>query len=333
MNGDRQEGMRVFKRMGKTRIAIELKDYMIRAIVKKGEDSDKWGFFEAYLPTCIIVDTIITDEMALFEFIKERLAIWVGKGSYEVSFFVPDNSVLLRTFSHPNDVTAEELKGYVEMEIGNSIHLPFDEPLVDVYDPTPADGEAVLFAAPAEEVLKISAMLQDMRLIPMVADVRALSNIRFLEKTAKLAEDKTYLIADWSINELSVAIYTAGHIEFLRYQSINADLTKWQGVEADGAVRFSYDGDRDDYRTVVIDQVLEIDRMMNFFKFSLHQGEKGIDEIIILGDNPVLTSIYKLLAENIQTPLILIDDEAVQQFYPQARQQFATLIGLAIKER
>ena len=43
-----------------------------------------------------------------------------------------------------------------------------------------------------------------------------------------LVPNKTYLIAEWSINELSISIFQwpSG---VLRYQSIEVDMTQWQG--------------------------------------------------------------------------------------------------------
>ena len=140
-------------------------------------------------------------------------------------------------------------------------------------------------------------------------------------------------IADWSINELSICIYSAGQVEFLRYQSIDTDMSKWvANLDETGDVTFTYNGDIQDYRLLVTDQVLELDRMMNFFKFSLHKGEKSVDEIIIMGDNPLLDNISAFLRDNLATPITVIDDVAIEKVYPQFKAKHASLIGLALKE-
>ena len=46
--------------------------------------------------------------------------------------------------------------------------------------------------------------------------------------------------------------------------------------------QFIYNGEAENYQMVVMDQVLEIDRMMNFFKFSLHKGEKQWMKLLCL---------------------------------------------------
>ena len=93
------------------------------------------------------------------------------------------------------------------MELGHSIHLPFQDPLIDVYDADAEDGKAILFAAPSEEITKMVGMLLDVSLEPEAADIRALCNIRLLEHMSLLMPNKTYLIAEWSINELSISIF------------------------------------------------------------------------------------------------------------------------------
>ena len=131
----------------------------------------------------------------------------MGWQKQNARIFVPDTSVLLKSFEHPDDIEWNELKGYVEMELGQSIHLPFQDPLIDVFDPNPSDGQAMLFAAPSEEVTKMIGLLLDATLDPQAADIRALCNIRLLAHLQLIKDDRTYLIADWSINELSISIF------------------------------------------------------------------------------------------------------------------------------
>ncbi|KMN40868.1 MULTISPECIES: type IV pilus biogenesis protein PilM [Lysinibacillus] len=322
----------MFKRKRKSHVSIELKDYVLRAIVAKGPEPNQWQGYEYPLAAGIVENGTIIDEVALFEVIKEQVMKWTGK-KQAVRMFVPDTTVLLKNFEHPKDVKPQELRGYAEMELGHSIHLPFQDPLIDVYDADAEDGKAILFAAPSEEITKLVGMLLDVSLEPEAADIRALCNIRLLEHMSLLMPNKTYLIAEWSINELSISIFSNGQVEFLRYQTIEVDMTQWLGKkENEFSYQFIYNGESENYQMVVMDQVLEIDRMMNFFKFSLHKGEKTVDEIIMLGDNPLLKSIGNLLASNLEPPLRVVDGEKIEKSFPRFKREFSTLLGLALKE-
>ncbi|UPW84311.1 type IV pilus biogenesis protein PilM [Lysinibacillus sp. Ag94] len=321
----------MFTKKKKSHVSIEIKDYILRAIVAKGADPSQWKGYEMPLAQGIVEGSVIQDEMELFDVMKNDVAKWAGK-KQNARIFVPDTSVLLKSFEHPDDIEWNELKGYVEMELGQSIHLPFQDPLIDVYDPDPNDGQAMLFAAPSEEVTKMIGLLLDATLDPQAADIRALCNIRLLEHLQLIKDDRTYLIADWSINELSISIFSFGQLEFLRYQSFDTDLSKWEPKEMEEH-RFSYHLEaEDEYRMILTDQMLEIDRIMNFFKFSLHKGEKSVDEMIILGDNPLLSTVKEFLENNFSIPIIMLNDSIIQKSFPQFSEQFASLIGLALKE-
>lgn len=322
----------MFTKKKKTHISIEIKDYVLRVIVAKGPDPSLWKGYELPLAQGIVENMVITDEMALYEIIKEHVIKWAGK-KQNVRFFVPDTSVLLKNFSHPSDVEPHQLKGYAEMELGLSIHLPFDEPLLDVYDPIAGDGQAILFAIPSEEVNKMVGLCLDASLKPQVADIRGLCNIRLLEYMQLIDPQKTYFIADWSINELSICIFSKGNVEFLRYQSIGTNLADWQAEQVEeNNLSFKYTGEEEVYRMLLTDQVLEIDRIINFFRFSLHKGEKSVDELIVLGDNPNLQTIANLLSNNFDIPLKVLNDEMIHKQFLAFSESFATVLGLALKE-
>ncbi len=316
----------------KRHVSFEINEYVLRVLVANNPDLSQAKVMEYPLDQGIIEEGFIRDEMALYDLFKQHLHSWGGKRQ-NARFFVPDSSIMMRTFDHPSELPANKLKSYVEMELGRTIHLPFSEPLIDVYDHEPNDGQAMLFAAPSEEVQKFMGLLDDVSLHPIVADIRALTNIRFLGGVELFSDSKTYLIADWSIGELSISIYTNGKVEFLRYQSIDLPNRKWTArtIEND-EVEYFFDGEVEEYHSQLIDHIAEIDRILNFFQFSIHKGDKKVDEIIVMGDSPELDHIALQLKENYQTPIKMIDDAFVAKRFPGFKGKHATLIGLAMKE-
>lgn len=312
-------------------LSLELNDYIIRVLSSNGQSIETAKVYEYPLEQGIVEEGIILDEMRFFEILKEKVNEWGVKHQF-VRFFVPDSSVMMKSFTVPVDLESSKLKAYVEMEIGRSIHLPFSNPLVDVVDYDSKDEEATLFAAPSEEVNKIIGLLEDAKLDPQVADIRALSNERFLHKCNVLKESKTYLIADWSIDALSISIISNGQVEFLRYQSIDIALQNWDKKITDEGVEFFYNGEFEDYAANLIEQIVEIERMINFFRFSMHKGDKIIDEIIVMGDSPLLKEVTSQLRENFQIPVVIIDDAFVQKSFPAYKAKHVRLLGLALKE-
>lgn len=322
----------MFKKKKNRFVVLEVNEYLIRAIVMNNPDINEATIFEHSLPPGIIEGDLVKDEMTLFETLKELILKW-GIKKYDIRFFVPDSTVMMKTFEHPRDIESSMLKGYVEMELGRTIHLPFSNPLIDVYDEKQNDGEATLFAAPAEEITKMAGVLDDLSLHPTHSDVRALSTIRYLEHVKTFVSNKSYLITDWSINGLSISIYTPGKLEFLRYQSIETNRLDWKSQEStESDVEFSNVGEMDDYRLRLIDQIAEIDRILNFYRFSLYKGEKAVDEIIILGDSPEMDYIVNEMRSTYDTPIQFINDSRVQNSYPNLNAKYIPLIGLVLKE-
>lgn len=322
----------MFNRKKNSHVSIEINDYVLRSLVMKGSDISQAKVFEVEIPNEIIEESVVKDEMALFEIFKENASRWGGKNQ-SVRFLVPDSSILLKAIDHPNDVKSDKLREYVEMELGHSIHLPFDNPLIDVFDPVEGDGKAMMVAASSEEVNKYINLFLDINMRPEVADVRALCNLRLLESMGLVREDRTYLLTNWLINELSIAIYSNGNLDFQRFQPIGTDLQQWNAkVSGEHQIEFLFNDDLNNYRMLISDQVLELDKIMNFYRFSLNKGDKGVDEIIIMGDNPYLDLIQSFLQDNFQLPIKLVDDTLVQQHYPGFKAKHASILGLALKE-
>lgn len=322
----------MFRRKNQSHVSIEINDYVLRSLVMKGPDLSQAEVFEIAIPEGVIAESEIKDEVALFEVFKQCHSLWGGK-KQEIRMIVPDSIILLKTFDHPDDVEPSKLREYAEMEIGYSIHLPFDDPLIDVFDPVEGDGKAMMFAANSEPVNQYINLLLDIHTYPEAADVRALCNLRLLESMNLLDDTKTYLLTNWLINELSITIYSKGNVEFQRFQPLDTDLSKWKAKEAgEHQLDFSYLGEFDEYRMLITDQMLELERIMDFFRFSISKEQNGIDEIIVMGDNPNLNNIHSHLKQNFELPIKLINDQFMKKHYPGFKAKHAALLGLALKE-
>ncbi|WP_108308249.1 hypothetical protein [Metalysinibacillus jejuensis] len=63
----------------------------------------------------------------------------------------------------------------------------------------------------------------------------------------------------------------------------------------------------------------------------MHKGEKEVEEIIVLGDNPILPQVGDFLSANLTTPLTVITDEVIAEHFLQFTHDDTTLLGLALK--
>lgn len=322
----------MFTRFGKKQtVSVELNDYIFRLFSKDTGSPEGYFVFEATVEEGMIQNGELADELALFELLKFNLDRWNMKRKC-VRFFVPEPSVLMRPIEVPTDVRPESLTGLIQMELGNTIHLPFENPVLDIHDPDPEDGKATLFAAPAQEVSRLAALYDDATLEPTVADVRMLANGRFLKQSGLLKQGRTVLVADWLHNGVSFGIFGGYELEFHRYQDIQAKPSEWKFEErADNLVTFSFGGDEMDYRNQLLDLVLETGRIINFYQFSLYKGERAVDEIVVMGDNHDMNYIKQQLDEAQEQPVTVIDDVFVKRYYPGLFGRHAVLIGLSLR--
>ncbi|WP_210468779.1 type IV pilus biogenesis protein PilM [Sporosarcina sp. 6E9] len=322
----------MFRRNKNRVVSIEMNDYVIRGLITQDGDLETAKVYEYALPPGVIVDEVLVDELAFFELLKNLVKDW-NISRHDLRFFVPDHSVMMRTFDHPKELASNELKGYVEMELGRTIHLPFEDPLLDVYDHVEGDGEAVIYASSSEEVVKVMQLYHDLNLHPKVLDVRMLSIIRFLKNVGYLTTNRTFLVADWSINALSISIYSNENVDFLRYHSVETPDRNWTyAPDLMDVNLFTYDGEIEEYKMSLSEQVLEVERILNFYRFSLNKGEKSVDQIVLVGDNPEMPYIQELLEATIDMPVNIIDDAFVKRHYNELNRKHVALIGLSLKE-
>ena len=57
----------------KSHLSVELNDYVLRGIIKKGTTADQWEVVEVVLPPGVISEDAIADEMGLYEVLKENI--------------------------------------------------------------------------------------------------------------------------------------------------------------------------------------------------------------------------------------------------------------------
>ncbi|AOV07600.1 type IV pilus biogenesis protein PilM [Sporosarcina ureilytica] len=322
--------MFTFKKKKRT-VSIELTDFYIRALSFTEGDLLESLLFEHPLPADLVEEEVVQDEMAFYELIKTLVKEW-SIAKHELRFFVPDHAILMRTIEHPGKLSTEAIKEFVEMELGSTIHLPFEQPLIDVYDPNPNDQAATLFAAPSEDVVQLMRLYEDVQLEPAILDIRALCNIRFLQEIRLFGNDKTYLIAEWSVNAVSVCIYSGGNVDFLRYQPLETQNRDWRYLTTEsGEHTYVYEGDIRDYHMPLTDQTMELERILNFYQFSLHKGEKAVDELIMMGDNPEMDFIIEQITSMLDLPIQVVNDEMMRQHFPAFKAEHAALIGLSLR--
>lgn len=309
-------------------VNIVIDDYIIRMVENNGKDLSSINISaEKLLPEQTVQNGKLIDDMGFFEFMKELVDEW-GLKKRHVRFYVPHELVIMRELELTEDVVENELKQYITMEIGHSIHFPFNDPVFDIYDTRKlADEKKVtVLAAPEDEVLKYINVFHDCDLRAEAVDVQPLGIYRyFVHNKANVQDDNVYLIFEANITSSNISIFHKHYLEFLRFQATNIPLQDWQPTELDGAYQWTFTGDESILQMELDDQANEIDRIMNFYRFSLHQGNQMVTDIVLVGDLPQLDTLKQLLEQryNVNIRILQAEDQGDIAMIP--------ALGLALK--
>lgn len=285
---------------------IVIDDHIIRMVENNGKDLFSLrNVAEKQIPINIIENGRIVDEPAFYEFMKTTVQEW-GIKNRDVRFFAPQSLVILREVEIPEDVKSDGIKGYINMEIGNSIHFPFKNPIFDILTKKSGSNKVTVLAAPEDELMKYTAIFSDVSLKPVAVEIQPLGIYRyFLYKERSKEPAQVYMIIEYNISAVNISIFHDDQVEFLRHQPLNISKNYWKFDEE--TKQYIFDGDDIRYQGEIEDQLNEIDRIMNFYRFSLHQGNKQVNELIIVGDSPHLHKIANLIDERYQLPVAVLD--------------------------
>ncbi|HLS67104.1 MAG TPA: pilus assembly protein PilM [Pseudogracilibacillus sp.] len=309
-------------------VNIVINDYVIRAIESNNGLSSIHAVYEKPLPINTIENGKIVDEIGFFEFIQEIVAEW-GIKNRNVRFYAPEPLVIMRDIDIPENVAEDEVKQYITMEIGNTIHFPFTNPVFDLYDVENKRGKITVLAAPEEEIIKYTEVFVDAKLQPIAVDIQPLGIYRYFLHTKGLPKrDEAYMFLELSLTSLSMSIFHQHKLEFLRYQPLSISANDWQPQESE-QLTWTYTGDESRLETDINDQLNEIERVMNFYRFSLHQGARTITNIVLLGDYPKLQQLQSYIDEryDVKTTMLHIIENDIQHI----NTSFIPALGLALK--
>lgn len=317
--------------------SLIIKDHVIRfAETKKLPVLQVHNCGERYLPAGLIKEGKIEDAEALITVLEECVADWKLKNK-KISFLVPDQYVMIRKHKVPVEVKDDEIRGYLFMELGSSIHLPFGEPVFDYHLLTESENsekEILLFAAPEETVQDYVNVFEKVKLKPTVADVSSLALYRLYDHLQHDKTNENLIMIQFDLTSVIVSIFEQHQPVFMRHLLIELDLTKWEYPKhgLHGSNKPVYSGDISDVRFSLTEIYEEIDSVINFYHFSLSQGKRQITKAFIDGDHPWMEEIFVDMKEKLGVPTIKLTKPIQAIGEIRNLSSFHLNVGLGLKE-
>lgn len=295
-------------------IALTVKDYAIRCLTYT-PSGDVSSTYEHLLPNGIVEDGQILDKPALLSHLVKCVGKVKGRRK-RASFFVPDAIVIVRSITIPLDIQPDEFRGYILLELGVTIHLPFEDPVFD-YHLVASDGDkqhVLLFAAPRDVAQDYSDLCKDAGLKPVVADISALSLQRFSSVQDRSSFEGHTLLLQANLVANTVSFFQDAHLVFMRHMKSTLQPIDWEAIQVEREILYRCKRDEGALQMDWRQLTEELSRVLNYYRYTLHKGEVEVDRILVSGDHPDLPDIISAIQARFeQMPVLPINSQSREE--------------------
>jgi type IV pilus assembly protein PilM len=315
---------------------IIIKDHVIRYLeLKQTNPLILSRCEERYLPSGIIQEGKIVDRETLETILEECVSDWKIKNR-RVRFIVPDPVVVIRSIPLPKGLEDDEIRSYLFMELGTTIHLPFEEPVFDytIVERTKEKLVILLFAAPEQIVKSYSELLEEVKLRPIAADISPLCIYRLFHAADQTKKDDHLLLVQVDLSAINVSVFYQHRPIFMRQLLFEAKFDQWEKkIDTFGNIALEWQGEEEEPLRQLEDVYKEIERVMSFYRFSIQQGNARVSRILLTGDHPYLPQIYATMRERFDVSVGILSENLIASANSKTiSPSYHLALGLALKE-
>ncbi|HZG88494.1 type IV pilus biogenesis protein PilM [Paenibacillus sp.] len=251
-----------------------------------------------------------------------------GSRTKKVHLLLPSTVTMVRFLTLP-DVPAKDLKKMIDFELRFNIPLPFDKPYYDfaklpaartiasspetapAIEPNawnlgmqeaaaasePEDGgkpakqcEVMIVAAPLETIEEYASVVRSAGLRPASIEIKALSLFRVAERLTPLDANATIVMIDITSTYADIGIYREGALRITRNKPIRFPDMPNKAEDADDWTRF-------EFQSACQDLASEVERFINFYRYSLNNRDHEVQQLLLSGEPARLGDIAAFFAE------------------------------------
>jgi type IV pilus assembly protein PilM len=283
-----------------------------------------------------------------------------------VHFAIPSQMVMVRNLKLP-DLSQHELKKLVQFEIKNNLAVAFEQPHYDFIklpkkvaneakkqpsalkkminkkaavsaeeSEEPSDDhlcDVLVVAAPLDMLREYSEMFASLKLVPRSYEIKPFSILRLLDKSPIESTGLTILLdVNESNSELTIVedgvfkITRNVEISFKTLQpNTNDDNIQWMS---------EFTSPEHTFTSAAEDLISEIERLMNFYYYTLNKGNVQFDSILVSGSITDMESLIKALEQRMAQRIIAIDWKSLHVANDPAHwsvSSYAVPLGLALR--
>ena len=225
---------------------------------------------------------------------------------------------MIRQVEVPAVIKENELKTYLNLEIGISIHLPFEQAVLDVIKIGQDEQvqQIALIAAPENLVCQYRDLLEEVGLKPIVADVSSFAYYRLYHHLGYIKETEHLLELQLEQHSMNICVFHQHIPKFFRHLNLSSTLDT--GMNQAGWLQ---------------EVLAELERISNFYHFSVTQGKHAINRIMLTNTPQGAWQVEQNIEEVLQIPVIQLDGETLQTISAEPIPScYHSLLGLALRE-
>lgn len=262
-------------------------------------------FYE--LPKGIIVKGKIEDPDTLEAILEQCMRDWKINRK-KVQFTVPDPYVIVRQVELKENLSEQEIHGYLYMELGSRIQIPFDDPVFDfVKLPDRNDNQIVIFASPVDIVSSYRDVLEKVHLDPVTADITPLALFRYYDYVSSLSKSEHLMFIHMEPQQLTISVFHGGYPLFMRPIALD---------------------------DMAFDELFsEIEKIMRFYRYSVLKDDGQISRLYLSGNHPQIDTFKQGLSQEISVTIEKsVKTREIEHMFDAGTAGFEVVIGLALKE-
>lgn len=305
---------------------LQLLDRSLRYLALDPKDHSVIDQNEIVFETTIVREGKITNvpllETRLDALVKEKK--WKNAKTH---ILLLNDFITVREETVPVQLTPSEVKDYLSLHINQSIRLPFDNPKFDfeITEKNESEQHIVILAYPGEYVRQYHDILQNASLKPVVADIAALCFHRLADKQGLIDQqpENHSLILEWNPYDHSIMVFNQDTPKFNRHSRSSRIEENWK---LDKKGKWTWQNSETELDEMLEDQLNGLERFLDFYRYSVLDGEGSVTDIILTGHYPDLMDLKSRLSERFAAAVHLMD------IPDSLGQSFGALYGLSLKD-
>lgn len=281
----------------------------------------------------ILFDTEILHEERIIDpsLLENRLNALVTEKKWknaQASILLPDNFVIVREEKIPAQLAPSEIKAYLSLHMGQLIRSPFKETRFhfELLEKGEVEQTVLLMLYPEDIIKEYESTLQTVSLNPVVADISSLCLYRLIRQQNDIqpTADKHIMVLQWGTLNNVVMVFNQDFPKFSRQSRLIRLVDLWE-VTPDG--EWTWKEDVESLEEAIAETLDVLERLLEFYRYSVTNGEAGVTDIYLMGDFPNLEQVREQLSKRFVQPIhmLQVPEIGCSKFFP--------LYGLATKEK